>query len=69
VAPPKRITREGVLAKVTAAFAGEEAPSMDQIACAAGVSRAALYALFGSRAAILEAMGADVPAARLPKRA
>ena len=35
---------------------------MDEIATAAGVSRAALYALFGSRAAILEAMGADVPA-------
>lgn len=49
-----------MLEKVTAAFAGEEAPSMDEIASAAGVSRAALYSLFGSRAAILEAMGADV---------
>jgi AcrR family transcriptional regulator len=63
VAPPKRITREGVLAKVTVAFAGEEPPSMDEIASAAGVSRAALYGLFGSRAAILEAMGTDMPAA------
>jgi AcrR family transcriptional regulator len=61
VAPPKRITREGVLAKVSAAFAGAAAPSMDGIAAAAGVSRAALYALFGSRAALLEAVGADVP--------
>jgi AcrR family transcriptional regulator len=50
-----------VLAKVAAAFAGEAAPSMDEIALAAGVSRAALYALFGSRAALLAAIGADVP--------
>jgi AcrR family transcriptional regulator len=61
VAPPKRITREGVLAKVTAAFSTGAAPSMDEIAAAAGVSRAALYAVFGSRAAILEAMGAEMP--------
>jgi AcrR family transcriptional regulator len=60
VAPPKRITREGVLAKV-AALAGEAAPSMDEIAAAAGVSRAALYGLFGTRAALLEAVGAAVP--------
>jgi AcrR family transcriptional regulator len=50
-----------VLAKVAAVFAGETAPSMDEMAVAAGVSRAALYALFGSRAALLEAVGADVP--------
>jgi len=50
-----------VLAKVAAAFAGEAAPSMDEMALAAGVSRAALYALFGSRAALLDAMGAEVP--------
>jgi AcrR family transcriptional regulator len=34
---------------------------MDGIAAAAGVSRAALYGLFGSRAALLEAVGAEVP--------
>ena len=50
-----------MLAKLTAAFSNGTAPSMDEIAAAAGVSRAALYALFGSRAAILEAMGAEVP--------
>ena len=61
MAPPKRITREGVLEKVRAAFAGEPAPSMDEIAAAAGVSRAALYGLFGSRAELLEAIGAEVP--------
>jgi len=61
VAPPKRISKDDVLAKVSAAFAGGAAPSMDEMASAAGVSRAALYGLFGSRAALLEAMGADVP--------
>ena len=61
MAPPKRISRENVLAKVAAAFAGGAAPSMDEIALAAGVSRAALYGLFGSRAALLDAIGADVP--------
>jgi AcrR family transcriptional regulator len=49
-----------VLAKVTAAFAGEPAPSMDEMAAAAGVSRAALYGLFGSRRELLEAIGAEV---------
>jgi len=34
---------------------------MDGIAAAAGVSRAALYGLFGSRAALLEAVGVEVP--------
>ena len=50
-----------MLAKVAAAFAGGAAPSMDEMALAAGVSRAALYGLFGSRAALLDAIGADVP--------
>ena len=61
MAPPKRINREDVLEKVKAAFAGEAAPSMDEMAAAAGVSRAALYGLFGSRAELLEAIGAEVP--------
>ena len=61
MAPPKRISREDVLAKVAAAFAGGASPSMDDMALAAGVSRAALYGLFGSRAALLDAIGADVP--------
>jgi AcrR family transcriptional regulator len=61
MAPPKRISREDVLAKVAAAFAGGAAPSMDEMALAAGVSRAALYGLFGNRAALLDAIGADVP--------
>lgn len=61
MAPPKRISREDVLAKVAAAFAGGAAPSMDEMALAAGVSRAALYGVFGSRAALLDALGADVP--------
>jgi AcrR family transcriptional regulator len=63
VAPAKRITRESVLAKVAAAFGGEAVPTMDELAAAAGVSRAALYGLFGSRAALLEAIGADAPPA------
>jgi len=63
VAAPKRITRDGVLAKVSAAFGAEAAPTMDELAAAAGVSRAALYGLFGSRAALLEAIGADAPPA------
>jgi len=50
-----------VLTKVAAAFAGEAAPSMDEMALAAGVSRAALYSLFGSRGALLDAIGAEVP--------
>ena len=50
-----------MLAKVAAAWTDEAAPSMDEIAAAAGVSRAALYTLFGSRAAILEAMGIEAP--------
>src|SRR5205085_4697928 len=41
--------------------AGQAAPSMDEMARAAGVSRGALYALFGSRAALLDAVGAQVP--------
>ncbi|HKY75556.1 MAG TPA: TetR/AcrR family transcriptional regulator [Acidimicrobiia bacterium] len=61
MAPPKRISREDVVAKVAAVFAGGAAPSMDEMALAAGVSRAALYGLFGSRAALLDAIGADVP--------
>ena len=61
MAPPKRISREDVLAKVAAVFGGGAAPSMDEMALAAGVSRAALYGLFGSRAALLDAIGADVP--------
>ena len=61
MAPPRRITRDDVLTKVSAVLAGGGAPSMDEIALAAGVSRAALYALFGSRAALLNAIGADVP--------
>jgi AcrR family transcriptional regulator len=61
VAPSKRITRESVLAKVAAAFGGDAAPSMDEMVAAAGVSRAALYELFGNRAGLLEAIGAEVP--------
>jgi AcrR family transcriptional regulator len=61
MAPPKRISKEGVLAKAARAFAEGNAPSMDEIAAAAGVSRAALYELFGSRGAILEALGMEHP--------
>jgi AcrR family transcriptional regulator len=61
VAPPKRITREGVLARIKTAFGDSAAPSMDDMAAVAGVSRAALYGLFGSRAELLEALGAVVP--------
>jgi AcrR family transcriptional regulator len=61
VAPPKRITREGVLARLTAAPTGNGSRSMDELAAAAGVSRAALYALFGTRAALLQAIGAESP--------
>jgi AcrR family transcriptional regulator len=59
MAQPKRISRESVLEKATGAFVDGNAPSMDEIAAAAGVSRAALYELFGSRAAILEALGVE----------
>lgn len=61
MAVPKRITREGVLAKLTGAFPAETPPSMDELAASAGVSRAALYGLFGSRGALLEAIGAEAP--------
>ena len=61
MAPPKRISRESVLAKAACAFANGNAPSMDEIAATAGVSRAALYELFGSRGAILEALGMEHP--------
>ena len=61
MAPPKRISREAVLAKAGDAFAGGSAPSMDEIAATAGVSRAALYELFGNRGAILEALGVEHP--------
>jgi AcrR family transcriptional regulator len=61
VAPPKRISREAVLAKAERAFADGATPSMDEIAAAAGVSRAALYGLFSSRAGILEALGLEQP--------
>jgi AcrR family transcriptional regulator len=61
VAPPRRITREGVLDRIKTAFGDSAAPSMDDMAAVAGVSRAALYGLFGSRAALLEALGAEVP--------
>lgn len=57
----KRISKEGVLTRASRAFAGADAPSMDEIAVAAGVSRAALYDLFGSRGAILEALGLEQP--------
>ena len=50
-----------MLAKVSVLLADGGAPSMDEMALAAGVSRAALYALFGSRAELLNAIGADVP--------
>lgn len=61
MAPPKRISKESVLAKAVSAFADGNAPSMDEIAATAGVSRAALYELFGSRGAILEALGVEHP--------
>ena len=60
MAPPKRISRDGVLERIKLAFGETGAPSMDDMAAVAGVSRAALYGLFGSRAALLEALGADV---------
>lgn len=49
-----------MLEKLTAACPADGSPSMDELAAAAGVSRAALYSLFGSRAALLEAIGAEV---------
>ena len=50
-----------MLDRVKTAFGEGVAPSMDDMAAVAGISRAALYALFGSRAALLEALGAEVP--------
>jgi AcrR family transcriptional regulator len=50
-----------VLTRIKTAFGDAAAPSMDDMAAVAGVSRAALYGLFGSRAALLEALGAEVP--------
>jgi AcrR family transcriptional regulator len=61
VAPPKRISRETVLVKAKRAFAGGATPSMDEIAAAADVSRAALYGLFGSRGEIIDALGLEQP--------
>src|SRR5581483_7283154 len=51
---------EAVLARLSAAPPADGTPSMDELAAVAGVSRAALYSLFGSRAALLEAIGAEV---------
>lgn len=50
-----------MLDRIKTAFGDAAAPSMDDMAAVAGVSRAALYGLFGSRAALLEALGAEVP--------
>lgn len=50
-----------MLDRIKTAFGDVAAPSMDDMAAVAGVSRAALYGLFGSRAALLEALGAEVP--------
>jgi AcrR family transcriptional regulator len=50
-----------VLDRIKTAFGNNAAPSMDDMAAVAGVSRAALYGLFGSRAELLEALGAEVP--------
>ncbi|MGH8989940.1 MAG: TetR/AcrR family transcriptional regulator [Acidimicrobiia bacterium] len=61
MAPPKRISRESVLTRAAPAFEDGNTPSMDEIATTAGVSRAALYELFGSRGAILEALGMEHP--------
>ena len=61
MAPPRRITREAVLAQVAATFAGRATPSMDEIAAVAGVSRTALYSLFRSRAELLAALGTAEP--------
>ncbi|MEW6477352.1 MAG: TetR/AcrR family transcriptional regulator [Actinomycetota bacterium] len=59
--PPPRISRDDVLVRAAAAFAAGKAPSMGEIAAAAGVSRAALYGLFGSRRAIVDALRVEQP--------
>lgn len=57
----RRISREAVLAKARRAFAGGRTPTMDDLAARTGVSRAALYQMFGSRRALVEAAGGREP--------
>lgn len=46
-----------MLAKARVALADGKTPTMDELAAATGVSRAALYQLFGSRQTLLDALG------------
>ena len=55
-----------MLDRVKSAFGDGAAPSMDDMAAIAGVSRAALYGLFGSRAALLEG-GEEVARTAAPR--
>jgi AcrR family transcriptional regulator len=57
------ISREHVLAVVRDAYRDGQQPTMDELAAAAGISRATLYRLFGSQQTLYRELG--LPPARL----
>src|SRR5919206_4341809 len=57
-------SREAVLGAVRRACASGNRPTMDELAAEAGVSRAAFYRLVGSRQAVFDAIGAELPPPR-----
>src|SRR6266487_4666297 len=67
--PPPAITRQQALAALAAAGQARQEQgrdglaglSMDELAAAAGVSRATLYRLFGSQQHLLQALGVEPP--------
>ena len=61
MSPGKRISETAVLERARRAFSDRDAPTMDELAVATGVSRASLYQLFGSRRALLEILGVQQP--------
>ncbi|MGH8930602.1 MAG: TetR/AcrR family transcriptional regulator [Egibacteraceae bacterium] len=57
-------SRDAVLAAARRACASGSRPTMDELAAAAGVSRATLFRVFGSREAVFEAIGVELPPPR-----
>src|SRR5438552_2446777 len=58
-----QISRERVLAAARDACRDGRQPTMDELAAAAGASRATLYRLFGSQRELFQQIGVPVPAA------
>lgn len=61
MAAMRRVSREAVLDAARRACAGGKLPTMDEVAAEAGVSRAAFYRAVGSRQALFEAIGVELP--------